>query len=211
MDNTTIQQITGEIATLITILSPLALALFGAYKAQLHKYVEAKIDTIKDDNLRKVANDILDRVDAIATNVITNIDVNMKPTIIEDIKKGSMTKDDLNNLKSIAKNTILEQLTKDSKIALGSTVGDMNSYINTLIEAKLAELKVNPTSPVSKTVLPEVVVPVVDTTELENKLSQFQTEKDNLTIQNQALQQQVNDLNNKLNTIQSAIANTTVQ
>jgi len=183
MDNQTIQQITGEIATLITILSPLALAFFGAYKANLHKYVQAKIDTIDDDRLRKVATDTLNRVDSIATNVITNIDVNIKPAIIEDIKKGSMTCDDLNNLKSIAKDDILNQMTKDSRIALGNTVGDMNAYVETLIEAKLAQLKIDSTSPVSKTVLPEIIVPQVDTTELTNQLQQVQAERDNLQNQ----------------------------
>lgn len=183
MDNQTLQQITGEIATLVTILSPLALAFFGAYKANIHKYFQAKIDTIDDDRLRKVATDTLDRVDKIATNVITNIDVNMKPAIIEDIKKGSMTRDDLVNLKSIAKDNILKQMTKDSRIALGDTVGDMNSYLETLIEAKLAELKIDTTSPVSKTEINMPTKEELDAIDLQNKLTQVQADKDNLTQQ----------------------------
>lgn len=183
MDNQQIQTITGEICTLITILSPLALALFGAYKANIHKYVQAKIDTIDDDNLRKVATDTLDRVDKIATNVITNIDVNMKPAIIEDIKKGSMTREDLMNLKSIAKDNILNQMTTDSRIALGNTVGDMNSYLETLIEAKLAQLKIDSTSPVSKTEINMPTKEELDAIDLQNKLTQVQADKDNLTQQ----------------------------
>lgn len=191
MDNQTLQQITGEIATLVTILSPLALALFGAYKAQLHKYVQAKIDTIQDDNLRKVATDTLDRVDKIATNVITNIDVNIKPAIIEDIKKGSMTRDDLVNLKSIAKDNILKQMTKDSRIALGDTVGDMNSYLETLIEAKLAELKIDTTSPVSKT---EITMPTkeeIDNDSLRNQLSQAQAQLQQVQADKDSISQQL--------------------
>jgi hypothetical protein len=181
--NQTYQQIIGEIGTLITIFAPLLTAYKLALALGLDNYIESKISLIKDDNLRKIAENIKIRVENITVNTITMIEAVEKPIIIESIKNGSMTKDDLISLKAKAVETIKNQLTTEGKTDLQNTVGDINSYLDTLIEAKLADLKVNDSSSISKTILPEIITPVVDTTELTNANVQLQADKDNLTAQ----------------------------
>lgn len=183
MDNTTYQQIIGELGTLITIFAPLLTAYKLALALGLDDYIESKISLIKDDKLRKIAENIKTRVENITVNTITMIEAVEKPIIIEGIKNGSMTKDDLTSLKNKAIETIKSQLTTEGQTDLQNTVGDVNSYLNALVEAKLADSKVNSTSSISKTVLPEIIAPVVDTTELTNQLKQVQAEKDNLQNQ----------------------------
>lgn len=183
MDNTTYQQIIGEIGTLITIFAPLLTAYKLALALGLDNYIESKITLIKDDNLRKIAENIKTRVENITVNTITMIEAVEKPIIMESIKNGSMTKDDLTNLKTKAIETIKSQLTNEGQTDLQNTVGDTNTYLNTLIEAKLAQLKIDSTSPISKTVLPEVITPVVDTSVLTNQINQLQSDKDVLAQQ----------------------------
>jgi hypothetical protein len=183
MDNTTYQQVIGEIGTIITIVSPLLVAFIGAYKLKVHEFIEAKINAIKDDNLKKVAQNVLDRVENLTTTTITMLDATLKPQIIENIKSGAMTKDNLLRLKTDAIDIIKKQLTTDGVNDLQNSVGDVNTYLDTLIEAKLADLKVDSTSSVSKTIVPEVSQDVIDNTELKNQLAQLQAEKDELLKQ----------------------------
>jgi chromosome segregation ATPase len=218
MDNTTYQQIIGEIGTLISIFAPLLTAYKLALAFGFDKYIESKINLIKDDNLRKVAENIKTRVENLTVDTITMLEAVEKPIIVQGIKDGSMTRNDLVGLKSKAIETIKNQLTTQGQTDLQNSVGDVNTYIDTLIEAKLADLKVDSTSSVSKT---EIAMPTkeeLDNAELTNKLSQVQTqlqqvqsEKDNLSQQvnqitndktnmeqiNQQLSSQVNNLNNQ--------------
>lgn len=183
MDDQTYQEIIGEVGTLITIVSPLLIAIYGAYKAKLHKYIEAKIDTIQDEKLRKVAENALSRVEDLATSTITMLDATEKPKIIEAIKSGTMTKDNLLDLKQTAIETIKKQLTTDGMTDLQNTVGDINLYLNNLVESKLADLKVDNTSSVSKT---EIALPTseeIDNASLRNQLTQVQADKNNLQSQ----------------------------
>lgn len=215
MDNQTYQQIIGEIGTVITIVSPLLVAFIGAYKLKVHEFFEAKINNIKDDNLKRVAQNTLNRVESLTTSTITMLDATIKPQIVENIKNGTMTKDNLLSLKQQCIETVKKQLTNEGLVDLQNTVGDVNTYMDILVESKLADLKVDNNSSVSKT---EITLPTseeLDNVSLKNQLSQVQTqlqstqsEKDNLSQQlvqiqsdkvnieqnNQQLAIQVNDL-----------------
>lgn len=219
MNNQTYQEIIGEIGTVITIVSPLIVAFLGAYKLKIHEFIKAKINCIKDDNLKKVTQNTLDRVESLTTSTITMIDSTVKPQIIENIKNGTMTKDNLSSLKQQCIDTVKKQLTTEGLADLQNTIGDVNTYMDTLVESKLADLKVDNTSSVSKTKINMPTQQELDAIDLQNKLTQAQIEKDNLsqqlnqvsndkvnieqannqlTQQNQQLSNQVNDLNNQI-------------
>jgi hypothetical protein len=234
MDNQTYQQIIGEIGTLITIFAPLLTAYKIALALGFDKYIDSKIGLIKDEKLRKVAENIKNRVEDLAVNTITMLEAVEKPIIIENIKNGSMTKSDLVNLKSKAIETIKGQLTTEGQTDLQNTVGDVNTYLETLIEAKLADLKVDNTSSVSKTEISMPTSEELDNETLRNQLAQIQADKQNivqeleqvkndktnieqnnaqlinqvndLTTQNLQFSSQVSDLTNKLNAITSTVS-----
>lgn len=223
MDNQLYQQIIGEIGTLITIFAPLLTAYKLALALGFDKYIDSKIELIKDDKLRKVAENIKDRVESLAVNTITMLEAVEKPIIIENIKNGSMTKADLINLKPKAIEIIKSQLTTKGQTDLQNTIGDVNTYLDTLVEAKLADLKVNNASSVSKT---EIALPTseeIDNASLRNQLVQAQSEKEAISQQftqlqndkvnveqaNVQLSNQINDLTNKLSQSQSQIQDLT--
>jgi len=193
----------------------------------LFAYLKTKTALIKDEKVRKIVDSTLDAVDKLVIKNITNADVNLKPIILQSIADGKVTPDEINSLLDVVKNNILRQLSEDSIKVLNNSLGDVDSYLESTIEDKLATLKIDPTSAVSKTILPEKSVVVIDTTELTNQLNQLQADKDNL--QNQVngitydkasieqantqlvneksqLTQQVSDLQSKLDIINNAIA-----
>jgi hypothetical protein len=171
MDNQTIQQLIGQVGTIITIVSPLVYAIYKFSRTKIDNYFQAKINTIDNADLRTFAQNTLSLVDSLITKEVTNADVVLKPAILQAIANGKMSSDDLASLKTTVKENVLSQLTEDSKTALNSTIANVDTYLNSSVETILANLKLDNTSAVSKTILPEVVVPVVDTTELTNQLN----------------------------------------
>lgn len=155
----------------------------------LFTYLKTKTSLIKDEKVRKIVDSTLDAVDKLVIKNITNADVNLKPIILQSIADGKVTPDEINSLLNIVKNNTLRQLSDDSIKVLNDSLGDVDSYLESTIEDKLATLKLDPTSAVSKTILPEKSVVVVDTTELINANIQLQADKDSLSKQLVQLQE----------------------
>lgn len=156
MDTNLQTQLVGEIGTLITIVTPLLCAIYALYKAKIKDYFEAKIATINNADARALAQSTLDHVDNLVTKEVTNADVTLKPAILSAIADGKVSADELTTLKTIVKENVLKQLTEDSKTTLFSTVADVDTYLNSTVETILANLKLDPTSAVSKTVLSSI-------------------------------------------------------
>jgi chromosome segregation ATPase len=206
MDNTTYQQIIGEIGTLISIFAPLLTAYKLLLALGFDKYIESKISLIKDDNLRKVAENIKIRVENLAVNTITMLEAVEKPQIISAIESGAMTKDDLKGLKAKAIETIKSQLSNEGQADLQNTVGDINSYLDTLIEAKLATLKVDPTSPVSKTEIPAPSQEELDNVSLRNQLDQTLSQLQQIQVERDNLSQQVSQISSDKSNIEQQLS-----
>jgi hypothetical protein len=174
-------------------------------------YLKSKDSLIKDDKLRKIFDDTLDRVDDLISINIISAENTLKPIILDDIAKGKVSKDELKSLAIIVKDNVIKQLGDNSVQVLNNSIGDLNSYLENRIEEVLAELKLDPSVPVSKTVLPEVITPVIDTTALENENAQLKADKENLSQQNvdlkssvESLTQNVSDLSSQLEQAKSA-------
>lgn len=173
-------------------------------------YFKSKDTLIEDEKLRKIFDKTLDRVDSLISTNIISTENTLKPIILKDIEQGKVTKDELNNLSNVVRDNVLKQLGNDSVNVLNSSIGDLNSYLENRVESILSELKLDPNSPVQKTVLPEVITPVVDTTQLENENNQLKADRENLSQQNVALKstvesltQNVTDLNSQLEQIKN--------
>jgi hypothetical protein len=183
----------------------------------LFTYLKTKTSLIKDEKVRKIVDSTLDAVDKLVIKNITNADVNLKPIILQSIADGKVTPDEINSLLDVVKNNTLRQLSEDSIKVLNNSLGDVDSYLESTIEDKLATLKLDPTSAVSKTILPEKSVVSITTTDLTNQLNQLQVERDNLQNQvngisydkasieqiNVQLAQQLSNLQIEKDTVQS--------
>ena len=168
MDNTN-QQIINEVIKIVEILFTIGGALFAIYKTNIKGYLNAKADGIKDEKVRKLAKDSIDVIDKLVTTEVTNADVVLKPAIVQAISDGKVTKEELNTLKPIVIDKIKAQLAEDSQKALSSTITNLDTYLDSKVEEVLANLKINPTSVVSKT-----VIPVVEPKEVKEEVAQVE-------------------------------------
>ena len=153
MDNTN-QQIINEVIKIVEILFTIGGALFAIYKTNIKGYLNAKADGIKDESLKQLAKNTIDVIDKLVTTEVTNADIVLKPAIVQAISDGKVTKEELNTLKPIVIDKIKNQLTEDSQKALSSTITNLDAYLDSKVEEVLANLKIDPTSSVSKTVIP---------------------------------------------------------
>ena len=154
--NTNLQtQIINELTIIATIMAPLFIGLRALWKSKLKDYLNAKTDYIKNEDLRKFAKSSLETVDDLVTKEITNAEITLKPAILQSIEDGKVTKDELKSLSGIVKDKVLSQIPTDTQSALQSNNANFNTYLSSTIETILSKLKLDPTSVVSKTVIPE--------------------------------------------------------
>jgi len=154
--NTNLQtQIINELTIIATIMAPLFIGLRALWKSKLKDYLNAKTDSINNEDLRKFIKSSLETVDDLVTKEITNAEVTLKPAILQSIADGKVTKDELKSLSGIVKDKVLSQIPTDTQSALQSNNANFNTYLSSTIETILSKLKLDPTSVVSKTVIPE--------------------------------------------------------
>lgn len=171
-------------------------------------YIRNKDTLIKDEKLRKIFDDTLDRVDDLISTNIISAENTLKPIILKNIEQGKVSKDELNSLAIVVKDNVLKQLGSDSVNVLNSSVGDLNSYLENRVESILSELKLDPNSPVEKTTVKEPEKPVVDTTQLENENTQLKADKENLSQQNIELQSKVASLTQNVSDVSAQLEQT---
>lgn len=158
-------------------------------------YLRSKESLINDDKARKLFDNALNDLQKLITTNIESAETTLKPQILLDIADGKVTKDELTSLSVVVKDKVIKQFGDSSIQVLNNNLGDVNGYLSEKIENTLSKLKDDPTSVVQHTVIPEKII---DTTELENKISQ-------LLEANNQLQSENNDLKTKLNQINSAL------
>ena len=164
MDAITQQQIINEGIKVLEIVLFIGGLVFTAYKTKIKEYLMTKISSIDNQNVRTLAKDTLEVIDKLITTEVTNADLVLKPVIIQAISDGRVTTDELTSLKGVVKEKVLTQLSKGSKDALSSTITNLDAYLDSSVETILASLKIDPTSVVSKT-----IIPVEDTKEVKEE------------------------------------------
>jgi len=171
MDTQLQSQIINEGIKVLEIILFIGGLVFTAYKTKIKEYLLTKISNINNQNIRTLAKDTLEVVDKLITTEVTNADVVLKPAIIQAISDGKVTTDELTSLKGVVKDKVLTQLSKDSKDALSSTITNLDTYLDSSVETILANLKLDPTSVVSKTVISTTEVSKEKSIEVENSAS----------------------------------------
>ena len=146
--NNTIQQVLGTI--IIGILS-IAGGYAIVYIGKGVDYLKTKTSMIEDEKIKSITNHTLDKVETLIKTNITAIENVSKPIILQAIADKKVDKSELNTLAQEVKTKVLEQMGQDSLDILNGTLGDVDGYITNKIEAVLSDLKIDPTSSVSKT------------------------------------------------------------
>lgn len=185
-------QIINELIIIAGIMSPLMVALKKLWKSKLKEYFSTKINSITNEDLRNAAQAAYDTVKDLIPQEITNAEITLKPAILQAIADGKVDKSELCTLNSIVRDKVLSQLTDDAKNALKAKIPNINSYLESRIEDVLSALKLDPTSVVSKIVIPEI--------DSESSAAPTISVEDHQAVVNEN-----NQLKSQLNAIQSAL------
>lgn len=137
--------------TLVQVLSTVIVGGLTLLTVQAFAYLKSKTSLIKDEQIKNITNDTLDKVEKLINTNITAIDNVAKPILVQNIKDGKIDKSELNTLAETVKTQVLDQIGSDSLDILNNTLGNVDNYIANKIEEQLALLKADVNSPVTKT------------------------------------------------------------
>ena len=133
---------------LTNAITGIGIALIGLGSSYLVYFIKKASDklkvqtnSIKDEATRNLINNALDK-----TVQVVNANVSSaSETIVKELKAstldGKLTKEDGKVILEIVKGKVLTQLSDDIKGLASTEIGDIESYVETLIENSLKELK----------------------------------------------------------------------
>ena len=138
-----------DINTILTnAITGIGIALIGLGSSYLVYFIKKATDrlkvqtnAIKDDATRNLINNALEK-----TVQVVNANVSSaSETIVKELKAstldGKLSKEDGQVILNVVKGKVLTQLSDDIKGLASTEIGDIESYIETLIENSLKELK----------------------------------------------------------------------
>ena len=112
-----------------------------AYLKVLRDKALAAVDQINNNTTSQILNEAINKAYMLVGNVVTSLEQEEKQAILEAITDGKVTRDELNELKSIAIDRVVNQLGTESVDILTDAFGDLTQYIGDLISSKVYELK----------------------------------------------------------------------
>ena len=125
------------VPSLITLIG----ALFAYYLAKTTSNIKAQTKTIKDKEIRDLADKTLDTL----THLVSVNVISAGETIVKELKAstldGVLNKEDAKNILEIVKGKVITQLSDSGKEALSTTILDLDGYIESAIETALKQIK----------------------------------------------------------------------
>lgn len=159
---------TNTVEVIMAVAVPAFIILLSWVAKLIAAFIEIKVTEIKE---RTKNEKIKACIDIVADDAI-NIVYMLNQTVVEGLKEGSLdgrlTAADAANIKSMAFNMLLNTLSQDVKDTINSVYGDLDTYLNNVIEktvvkaknesaAKIAANKAAEAAKVTETVLTEEV------------------------------------------------------
>ena len=165
MDSNQLNDIlTGAVYSLLQILIPVAGAIFTAYKTRLIDLIKSKINTIQDEQARNATNKAFEILDTLLESSIVMVEQTTKKDILQSAEGKEAIDKALKQMGMDVVSGVKNQLSSDSRKTLELEINNLEEFIYNRMEKMLAEMKLNPEVPVSKTVVvepvQEVTVPV---------------------------------------------------
>ena len=149
-------QIQQSLYTILGLLISLATIYVVIYLNRLIKLAKEKANAIQNEEQKKIVNDTLDRLNKVLLTNIVRAENTVKKDILVQISDGKITKDELNKLAEDVKNDVINQMGQDAITLLSQTYGDINGYIESLLEKQLADLKASGEIPTGASKLSEI-------------------------------------------------------
>ena len=113
--------------------------LLSILTAYLVQYIKCQMDTIKE----KTNNETAKKYGDMITQTITDCVIATNQTYVDSLKgKNAFDKEAQLTAFTQTKNTILNILSEESKQYISESFGDLETYLNTQIEAIVSKLKI---------------------------------------------------------------------
>ena len=132
----------------VQVLGTLGIALLNLGVAYLLYYIKkatekAKIETqkLQDEAKIQLINNAIDRVNKLATDSVKATESIVAKELRQSVADGKVDKAELYKLGTQVSKDIYNQLSEDTKNILSEEVKDVQSYINTVVEKTLFDIK----------------------------------------------------------------------
>lgn len=123
-------------------LLPVVVAFLIALVSYGISFLRGKAADIKNDTLRKSLDNAFYEAELVATDAIRATNQVFVDEIKAKSADGKLTKEEAKEAMSIAKNYFLTHLTTNSKSVLEGALGPINEWLESFLEAKLGQTKV---------------------------------------------------------------------
>lgn len=141
MSNEFIQILLGLAIVLVGSAGAYAISTIASFYKSKRDQLIAEIETSNIIKYSKIARDAVYTVDEIIGNVVNELDDTVKKEILAATEDGKLTTIEKVNLKNKAIELINKEVSESIKDFATSIVGDLDSYISTVIENKVTQLK----------------------------------------------------------------------
>ncbi len=104
-------------------------------------FAKSKTQLIDDERQRSIIDNALNRLNDLVFGGVRAMEVSVASELREAVKDGKVDRSELLKLKDVVRNEVLAGMNNDMKSAIELGVGEIDGYVNTLIENALADIK----------------------------------------------------------------------
>ena len=126
---------------IVTIVIPAITALLAFLGKKLVAFIDKKGEELETRTKNDKAKTYID----LATSTVTDVVEALNQTVVGSIKAasedGKLTKEDAENIKTMAIDTTKKLLNSEAKDAIATVIDDLDEFIAVLVEAAVAKSK----------------------------------------------------------------------
>ena len=141
MKNEFIQILLGLAIVLIGTAGAYAITTIASFYKSKRDQILEDIESTKFFKNNDIAKSALTFINSIISNVVTELDDTVKKDLLKATEDGKLTDEEKAMLKNKAIELVKSQISDPIKEAVSILVGDIDSYIGTVIENQVTDLK----------------------------------------------------------------------
>lgn len=141
MNNEFIQILLGLAIVVIGTAGAYAITSIAAFYKSKRDQILEDLESTKLFKNNDIAKDALKFIDSIIFNVVSELDDTIKKDLLKATEDGKLTDEEKAMLKNKALELVKSQISDPIKEAATVLVGDIDSYISTVIENQVTEIK----------------------------------------------------------------------
>lgn len=118
-------------------------AIIGVLAKHAIAFIEAQTEHMKTKTKNEELKNLLDQLDDRASKVVLVLEETIVKELRDKTSDGKLSADDIADIQTRARELMIQTLSEESVVLLEQSVGNLEEYITILLEAALANLKVD--------------------------------------------------------------------